>query len=572
LSISWKRFRPGRYEILAVSLILLVVVLRLIFLALGWPQQSAEEGTFGVEAMHIAYRGQFPIFMYGQNYMGTLESYVAAILFHLFGASWFTLRLSLVILFALFLFSLYFLAKLLYSPKMALFTLLLLCFGSSDMLQVEMKVLGGAVETLLFGALLLLLATSLSLSSGQELSAGQKRWRLAGFAAWGCCVGLGLWSHMLVAPFVLTSGLLLLLFCRKEIASLAPVSLFVGLVVGFFPLIAYNLHAAPGQNSLDVFIQLYTLGSASQSVPHMFYREIIGTFFFALPTITGLNAQYDPRPLPLPYFSTTRAPIFNILAEGGWSLGYLLLLAAALAMAGWGLWQLKKNHADKMGAWPAKDRKMAVIYTAQLMLLTSALLTIALFAHSSNAALRPWSTRYMIGLLVATPALLWPLWNGINTCLPRFSVPERRALFSRLAVSIVLALLVCFVAVETVNNVVTQMPGITVDDAQANAITHDLVQMRITHIYSGYWQCDRFIFLTQEKLICAVVNIDMLPGLTRYQPYYDTVHADPNAAYVFPTDAADAAYTQSFEQKIDGHPRSFRKLLMDGYVVFIPNQ
>jgi hypothetical protein len=570
LNISWKRFRLGRYELLALALILLAIALRLILLAYGWPQQSAEEGTFGLEAMHIAYKGQFPVFMYGQDYMGTLEAYVAAVLFHLFGVSWFVLRLSLVILFALFLLCLYFLAKLLYSPKLALFTLLLLCFGSFDMVLVEMKVLGGAVETLLFGALLLLLATHLSLSSGQELPTTKKWLRLAGFAAWGCCVGLGLWSHTLVVPFVLTSGLLLLLFCHREVLTMAPVALLIGLVIGFWPLIIYNLHAAPGHDSISVFIQLYTLGSASQSTSHFFRKELLGTFFFTLPTITGMNALYDPRPLPLLYFSSMHTSIINILAEGGWSLGYLLLLFSAFAMAGRGLWQLRKHYQGKMTAWPEKGRQMVVIYTAQLMLLLAAILTIALFAHSSNAALRPWSTRYMIGLLVATPALLWPLWNGINIYLPRFSVSARLALLTKFLRRALLVSLVCLFAAEMLHNAIIQMPMVTLDNAQGNAITHDLVQMGVTHIYSGYWQCDRFIFLTQEKLICAAVSDDMSPGWTRYQPYYDIVHADPNAAYVFPQQ--DTAAQQSFAQKIDGHPRSFRRLTMDGYVVYLPEQ
>jgi hypothetical protein len=281
-----------------------------------------------------------------------------------------------------------------------------------------------------------------------------------------------------------------------------------------------------------------------------------------------MNALYDPRPLPLPYFSSLHTSIINILAEGGWSLGYLLLLCSAFAMAGWGLWQLRKHYQGKMVAWPEKGRQTAVIYTAQLMLLLAAALTIALFAHSSNAALRPWSTRYMIGLLVATPALLWPLWNGISILLPRFSAFARLALLGKFFRYTLLILLMCLFAAETLHNAIIQMPMITLDNAQANAITHDLVQMDVTRIYSGYWQCDRFIFLTQEKLICAVVNDYMSPWLTRYQPYYDIVHADPNAAYVFPQQ--DIAAQQSFAQKIDGHPRSFRKLTMDGYVVYLP--
>jgi hypothetical protein len=565
--IAWQRLWPRRFGLLACALLLLAVILRLLLLANGWPRQSSEEGTFGVEALHIAYRGQFPIFMYGQDYMGTIEAYVAAVLFHIFGVSWFTLRLSMVLLFALFLSCLYFLAKLLYSPKLALVTLALLCFGSFDMLLPEMMVLGGAIETLCFGTLLLLLATHLALNSGQALTPGKRWLRFAGFAAWGCCAGLGLWSHLLVAPFVLVSGLFLLFFCRKEILSLAPVTLLIGLCVGLLPYIIYNIQAPPGHDTLSTFFHIYNMGaSTSHSGLYFLIKQCVGTIFFSLPTITGMNALYDPRPLPLPYFSSTRAPILHILAEGGWSLGYLLLLALALSMAGWGLWQLRKQHAGKSSAWSSKERQMVVIYSAQLMLLFSAVLTIALFVHSADSASRPWSTRYMIGLLVATPALLWPLWNGINSHLPRFSPPLQTSSVASFLRRCVLFALICLFAAE-MSYTTIQMPSITADNAQANALTRDLEQMKITHIYSGYWQCDRLIFLAQEKLICAVVNSDMSAGLTRYQPYYTTVHADPQAAYVF--SQTDTTYQQNFEQKIDGHPGVYRKLVLDGYVVYI---
>jgi len=46
--------------------------------------------------------GERPIFFYGQNYMGVPEAYLAAAVFHIFGASVFTLRLVSILLFALF--------------------------------------------------------------------------------------------------------------------------------------------------------------------------------------------------------------------------------------------------------------------------------------------------------------------------------------------------------------------------------------------------------------------------------------------------------------------------------------
>lgn len=563
-----RKYLPvSRDGVLALVLIFCAVGVRLALLIGGWPAITSEEGTFGLEAMHIAYRGAWPVFMYGQDYMGTIEAYVSAVLFHLFGVSWFTLRLSMVLLFAFFLVCLYFLAKLLYSPKLSLFTLALLCFGSFDMLIPQMMVVGGAIETLIFGTLLLYIATRLSLGAGEQLSSGKRWLRLAGFGAWGCCAGLGLWSHLLVVPFVLVSGLLLLIFCRKEILSLAPIALVIGLIVGLLPLILYNLHAAPGHNSIDAFLSIYTMGSKqTQSHLYRLIKQLIGTFFFTLPTMTGTNPLYSSHPLPLPYFSTARAPLLSVLAVGGWSLGYVLLFICACYMAGKGLQQLRKKHPVRKEAWTTKERQMAVIYSAQLMLLLAAAITIALFAFSSNAAARPWSTRYLVGLEVALPAVLWPLWNGVNTRLPRFSPEQTAAFWALFCRRGLLVLLLCLFAAETFATT-AQMPANVADNAQVSVLTHDLMHMGITHIYSGYWQCDRFIFQTQEGLICAVISPDTSRGPTRYQPYYTIVHNDPNSSYVFPT---GSEYDNNFHHKIVTQHLAFKQIFMDGYTVYVP--
>src|SRR5947209_20259377 len=137
--IFLKRLRIGPYEVAALVIIALAVLLRLILTARGWPETDSDEGTMGLEAMHIAFRGEHPIFLYGQNYMGMIEAYLGALLFRLFGVSLFSLRLGMVILFALFLVSLYLLTSLLYSKKLALVSLALLSVGARNFLIPDMR-------------------------------------------------------------------------------------------------------------------------------------------------------------------------------------------------------------------------------------------------------------------------------------------------------------------------------------------------------------------------------------------------------------------------------------------------
>src|SRR5713226_2214013 len=132
-----KQLKIGTYGIFAFLIIALATILRILLIAWGWPHSNADVDTTGIMAMHIASKGEHPIFFYGQNYMGTLEAYLGVAFFRLFGISVFSLRLGPVFLFALFLANMYLLTSLLYTKKLALITLALLSLGSSIMLDAE---------------------------------------------------------------------------------------------------------------------------------------------------------------------------------------------------------------------------------------------------------------------------------------------------------------------------------------------------------------------------------------------------------------------------------------------------
>ena len=65
--------------------------------------------------------------------------------------------------------------------------------------------------------------------------------------------------------FILLSGLFLLLFCWKELLKGAVLFVVLGLAIGAFPLIVYNLHAPPNLNTLTVLRYLHNNGSLQLS-------------------------------------------------------------------------------------------------------------------------------------------------------------------------------------------------------------------------------------------------------------------------------------------------------------------
>lgn len=560
-----KRLKIGPYEIAALSIIGSAFLLRLAMVMSGWPEMDSDEGTMGLEAMHIAFRHERPIFLYGQNYMGTLEAYLGALLFRLFGTSLLSLRLGMLLLFTLFLVSLYLLTSLIYSKKLALVALALLSVGSRNILLPEIRAVGGAVETLLFGTLLMLLACWLALTAEREMLPHRRHLRMAAYAGWGLSVGLGLWSHMLVAPFILTSGLILIIFCYREWRTWAPAFLLVGLIIGAIPLIRYNMTAAPGQNSLDVAQKIRNASDVPVSPDQISYaKRLSGTLLFSIPVATNINPYCDLKEMPL-FGPATSRTLPCTLIDGGWSIGYIMLLCIAIILALLPLWKLGRLYWARSQTWGTEERTASIIHFSRLMLLTSGALTLALFAASPLAALKPWSTRYLIGLLILTPAVIWPIWNGLSTAITPISAnkPGTRQLIVR---SVLLCLLGITFLVEYAGNFSDIATSAQINRSDA-IFARDLSRMGITRIYSGYWICDRLMFASHEQVVCSVVETNLKIGLNRYYRYHVAVAADRGAPYVFPLDSEFSQAAAKNPTLNNGH---YRRFTLDGYVIYQP--
>src|SRR6185312_8995855 len=201
-----KNLKISNYGLWAFGVIAFAALLRIVLTVLGWPLTNSDEDTMGLMALHIAFKGEHPLFFYGQNYMGAIEAYLGAAAFRLFGVSVFSLRLGTILLFTLFLTSMYFLASLLYNKKVALVTIILLSLGSIVMLDTEVITLGGYPELLLFGALALLLVSWLISSYSQNVTRRGRMVRYIVYGCWGLIASVGFWSDFLMAVFILMSG------------------------------------------------------------------------------------------------------------------------------------------------------------------------------------------------------------------------------------------------------------------------------------------------------------------------------------------------------------------------------
>ena len=590
--IQWKYLKIGPYELCALAIIIFAVTVRIVLLGLGWPPLDSDEGTMGLMAMHIAFRGEHPIFFYGQGYMGAFEAYLAAIFFRLFGVSTFTLLLGLVILYMVFLIAMYLLTSLLYSKPLALVTLGLLAVGSNGMLSRELVAIGGYPETLMFGSLIMLLASWLALTSRAD-SGARNRWqRLLAYGVWGLIAGLGLWTHLLVAPFVLFGGLLLL-FCWRELWSLAPLCLIAGLLIGAYPLIYYNMHAPPGMDSLTIFWGIHRgSGIAQPPFRQLFPQEVKGALLVSLPTMTGANPLCAASEVHFLNLSSVQG-LRCTLVHTGWSSGIILLWVVAGLMAV----KVLKGYYSPGRAWEPEERRSVALQCARLALLGSGALTLLLYLVSPDPALFPVPTsRYLVGLLIVTPAVLWPLWNGVGAVKPlalrfaqmsvavrlaKISVILRRAVLSLIGVILLMGTFSIFTGIppappvgQTTGIFALQVNDQHLDlavtqalDRQQEALIRDLLRIGARHIYSDYWTCDRLIFQSQERIICGALKDDLGLGHDRYVPYQVIVHKDPQTAYVFPIGSPQAA---AMARNVRSSNRHYRYFTFDGYVVYQP--
>jgi hypothetical protein len=539
--------------VVAAVLGLLGVGYRLAMLLVEVPPLNSDEATSGLVALHVAQGRDFPLFFYGQYYMGALESYLAAPLFALFGSSTLALRLPNLVLYAAFLVLIWRLTRRLYTPWLAAVTVGLLALGSDRILKNQLIAGGGYPEMNPAGVLLLLLAVNLGLGAVRPLSlrpmpsgrksgalrpmpsgrksralrpmpSGRKsralrpmpsgrKSRAVAYAGFGLVAGLTLWDDWLILPYVAAAGAVLLAFGWRELRGRAGRALGAGLLIGLLPIVLHNLTAAPEHRSLAIYSSLRG-GAASLG------DRLYGGVLFGVPMGTGLCAP-------------SRCESWQLW----WGVAYPVLLFAAGVLAARALW--RASRVTVTGDAANGDER--VRQAGRLALVVGAALSLLAYATSSAAGRTPVeSARYLSCLLISTPAVLWPLWSAVTR--PggvgrRPAAPLRRATLTRLAAVLPLAALVVTMAVAT-GALIRQAPALGREAENRQELVSALDRLGVTRFYSEYWTCNNITFLTRERLVCAVIRDDLRAGWDRYPPHRDLVRRADRPAYVLPAGTA----------------------------------
>ncbi|MGC5030598.1 ArnT family glycosyltransferase [Micromonospora sp. DT229] len=482
--------RLDRPALVALILGVLGVGYRLYLVLNTVPVANSDEATFGLAALHIAQGREHPVFLYGQRYMGMLQSYLAAPLLAVTGPSWPALRLPVLALYALFLWLIHRLTRRIGSPWFATIIVGLLALGSERVIRDQVTTVGGRPEVKV--AVLAMLLIVLGLARG---TVRHRWWAVGGF---GLLAGLALWSDWLIAPYLAVAGLALLWVLRRELFGWAGLLLVLGFGVGIAPMIRDNLVAPPGQDSLSVLGRI----SGTQGPTPSWGQRLDGGLLEGVPQATGL------------------CPLTGCARWQEWfGLLYPVLLVVAAVLAGF---------AYRRMTGPG-ERVVAVV---RLALLVGAALTLLAYVRSSLAATDPLdNARYLSVLQLSLPAVLWPLWVAAVACW-RGTVGAAGRLVGAAATAALAALAATALVVTVLFATVGAEPG-RVQERQSRQLAELVRAAGLREVYGEYWTCNRLVFNTGEQVVCGVLDSDLRPGQNRYPAYWWRLARAARPGYVF---------------------------------------
>jgi 4-amino-4-deoxy-L-arabinose transferase-like glycosyltransferase len=211
------------------SLLMLTLLAGLGFRIFGaWCLQYAtnsDYGIVGLMAKHMAEETDYPVFFYGQPYMGSFEPAISALLCRIMGISGFAVCLGTGLLAFVLLPILYLWARDARDRIAGLAAVVFSLVGSFAYFFYCAAPRGGYVSTLVFGAVTVWLAARIAMRAWTGGPVQGSRCLLLGLAA-----GVAWWSNQLVVPFLAAAALTLLIGLRGRIFRLA---LLLGGGIGF---------------------------------------------------------------------------------------------------------------------------------------------------------------------------------------------------------------------------------------------------------------------------------------------------------------------------------------------------
>lgn len=242
---KWNRPHPA--DALAVCVLFGALALRI---WAAWAMRCITEpdpAVVGLMARHMAALREFPVFFYGQAYMGSLEPMASALMIRLLGSSGFALNLGPMIFAMLALIFLWGCCRNASGPWGGLAGTVFFLVGPLVYFQFQVAPRGGYMVAIWVVSMSIFVSARMAahLHTNETMS-GPGFHKPVGwfrFFGLGLLAGVGLWSHLSVAPALAVAALLLAHGMRWRVwrYPLEMAAGVVGTLIGFAPWLVYNL-------------------------------------------------------------------------------------------------------------------------------------------------------------------------------------------------------------------------------------------------------------------------------------------------------------------------------------------
>lgn len=164
---------------------------------------NSDSATLWLMAKHIL-DGEFPLFFYGQYYLGPLEALTIAFFFMLFGIKISTLFLGTIFYSILFMISAYYLGRELKDRTTGLLMMLYSALPPPYFFRESIAPLGYHIEILFLGNIMLILALKIP-----NILSGMKK--TIYFILLGFFGGIGVWTHYIILYYLVPIAIYLIL-------------------------------------------------------------------------------------------------------------------------------------------------------------------------------------------------------------------------------------------------------------------------------------------------------------------------------------------------------------------------
>ena len=499
-------------------LIILVIAAigRVLLLASGAVSFHSDEAVVALMARHIN-EGARPVFFYGQVYMGSLDAWLVAIGFRLFGESVMSIRIVQAGLYLLIVASSY-LVGWQFSGKriIAAVTALTSALPSALVATYTTATLGGYNEVLLLGNLILIAGWRVLYASAGTRDFGW--WALIGIAA-----GLGWWANGLIVTYVLPVGLLGLWELLRRIRqrdSLVPYLTGIGVAgvcffIGSAPWWAYNFQHDFA--ALNFYITGAASGQADANAPKSGIGDhALGMLLFGIPTVFGMRfswlSSYFLAPVGLVVIAIYALAIYRMVRVDSLRPGarrMVLLMMALFCL----IFVISPFGADPTGR-----------YFLPLVLPLG--ITLGTLLDSIAGGVAPLWVRRLAPLAIGALALGYPLFGQISAIRGEYGLTTQFDLLTHIP-----------------NDHDTEV----IEFLEANDLRHG---------QTNYWVAYRLAFLSDEALqynasLPYKEDLSYNAADQRYKPYTEATQAAERIAYITTKLPELDAYLQAKWQGID---------------------